>query len=129
MQLRLGTWLCSSGCVPMAARGVRTRVILQLWVGACLCCSGYANGCPWDEGTCRGAAWGGHLAVLQWLRANGCPWDEAACGAAARRGHLVVLQWLRANGCQWVVGFVGKLPRMATRLCCTGLLPMDARMI
>ena len=29
------------------------------------------NGCPWSEWTCAWAAEGGHLEVLQWLRANG----------------------------------------------------------
>jgi hypothetical protein len=60
-----------------------------------------ANGCDWDEYTCSAAARGGHLAVLQWARVNGCDWDEETCKAAAKGGHLVVLQWARANGCLW----------------------------
>jgi len=35
------------------------------------------------------AAYGGHLAVLTWLRANDCPWDEDVCAYAASNGHLV----------------------------------------
>ena len=35
---------------------------------------------------------GGHLDVLQWLRANGCPWDGYTCRGAAQGGHLEVLQ-------------------------------------
>jgi len=35
-----------------------------------------ANGCPWVEGTCSGAAAGGHLEVRKWARANGCPWND-----------------------------------------------------
>tara|TARA_B110000977_G_scaffold6923_1_gene9628 strand:- start:25726 stop:26136 length:411 start_codon:yes stop_codon:yes gene_type:complete len=42
---------------------------------------------------------GGHLEVLQWARANGCPWDEQTCAGAAQGGHLEVLQWLHANRC------------------------------
>jgi hypothetical protein len=47
------------------------------------------------------AAAGGHLAVLQWARANGCDWNEDTCRQAARGGHLEVLQWARANDCPW----------------------------
>jgi hypothetical protein len=56
---------------------------------------------------CAAAAEGGHLAVLQWLRANdewdghSCEWDEQTCVGAAQGGHLAVLQWARANGCEW----------------------------
>jgi hypothetical protein len=51
--------------------------------------------------TCSYAAEGGHLAVLQWLRANGCPWDAFTCSVAAAGGHLAVLQWAHTNGCPW----------------------------
>jgi hypothetical protein len=44
---------------------------------------------------------GGHLEVLQWLRANGCPWDEHTCMCAAAYDRLEVLKWARANGCPW----------------------------
>ena len=51
-----------------------------------------ANGCLWDEDTCKYAAWGGHLQVLQWARVNGCPWDEKtllmARGRSSRVGKL-----------------------------------------
>jgi hypothetical protein len=55
--------------------------------------------CPWDRWTCTAAALGGHLHVLQWARANGCPWNEDPCTAAAKHGHLELLQWARAQGC------------------------------
>ena len=58
-----------------------------------------AQGCPWDEGTCKDAAKNGHLAVLQWARAQGCPWNEDTCAKAAYDGHFAVLQWARAQGC------------------------------
>ena len=48
-----------------------------------------------------GAAWGGHLEVLQWARANGCPWDERTCKRAAEGGHLKLLQWAISNGCPY----------------------------
>jgi hypothetical protein len=55
---------------------------------------------PIDSTTCAYAAEGGHLHVLQWLRANGCEWDRRACVNAARRGHGQVLRWLIDNGCE-----------------------------
>jgi hypothetical protein len=51
--------------------------------------------------TCRGAAAGAHLHVLQILRDEGCEWDATTCTAAAKRGHLAVLQWLHEQGCPW----------------------------
>ena len=56
-----------------------------------------ADGSPWDDQTCTGAAMSGHLEVVQWACANSCPWDEMTCAGAAMRGHLEVLQWLRAR--------------------------------
>ncbi|KAL6069312.1 Ankyrin repeat domain-containing protein [Balamuthia mandrillaris] len=55
---------------------------------------GRANGCPWDEETCRFAAMHGQLEALQWARGNGCPWNEWTCKWAAAAGHLeqVLLQ-------------------------------------
>ena len=35
-----------------------------------------------DADAFRGAASGGHLEVLKWLRSEGCPWDRGACIAA-----------------------------------------------
>jgi len=33
-------------------------------------------GCNWNELTCRAAAEGGHLVILQWAREKGCDWDD-----------------------------------------------------
>ena len=38
------------------------------------------------------AAENGHLEVLKWARANGCPWNEETCRAAASSGHLEMLK-------------------------------------
>ena len=61
--------------------------------------------CPWDESTCRDAAYGGHLDVLQWARSQDppCPWDVYTCCYAASGGHLDVLQWARSQDppCPW----------------------------
>ena len=57
-----------------------------------------ADGSPWDDQTCTGAAMSGHLEVVQWACANSCPWDERTCAFAVGR-YLEVLQWARANGC------------------------------
>lgn len=82
---------------------------------------------PLSPAACAGAARGGHLALLQWLRAKRCAWDaqtsfEAArnahvhvleytagqqlwstktCAAAAESGHFDTLKWLRAHDCPW----------------------------
>ena len=65
----------------------------------------------WDEYTCGFAAFGGHLEVLQWLRAKDCPWDSYVCDNAAKNGHLEVLRWSRSQGCHWD----GIAPRAAAR--------------
>merc|ERR1711970_733748 len=48
---------------------------------------------------CSGAAMGGHLKALKFLRGLDppCPWDERTCSAAAGGGHLEVLKFLRAQ--------------------------------
>ena len=52
--------------------------------------------------TCDAAASGGHLEVLQWLRAQGCPWPMGLRGGAVRRAafknHPVVFKWAREQG-------------------------------
>ncbi|ELR11103.1 uncharacterized protein ACA1_351310 [Acanthamoeba castellanii str. Neff] len=61
----------------------------------------YAENGPWDEEICLAATRGGHLEVVQWLRAKGCPWSPHTCTHAALKGHLEVVKWARANGCPW----------------------------
>ena len=51
-----------------------------------------------NEAACAGAAFGGHLETLRWLRQNGCPWDEKTCLDAARQGHLRVFEWALKEG-------------------------------
>ncbi|WZN60135.1 hypothetical protein HKI87_02g16630 [Chloropicon roscoffensis] len=60
----------------------------------------------WDEETCSWAAQGGHLEVLQWMRAQDppCPWDLRVCYYAACNGDLEVLRWARSQGCPWDEG-------------------------
>ena len=48
--------------------------------------------CPWDERTCKCAVRTGKLEILQWVRENRCPWDARTCSAAAKYGHLHILQ-------------------------------------
>ena len=57
--------------------------------------------CGFEDTTYMKAAQGGHLAVLQWMRANGGEWNEYTCWCAAHSGYLEVLQWVVANGCPW----------------------------
>ena len=49
----------------------------------------------------NGAARGGHLELLKYLREKGCTWNERTCAAAAQEGHVHVLEYLRTNGCPW----------------------------
>jgi hypothetical protein len=58
--------------------------------------------------------------VLQWARANGCPWDAGTCTGAALRGHLEVLQWARANGCPWNKWTCIRRWRVGTSSCSDG---------
>ena len=52
-----------------------------------------------------GAAGGGHLKALKFLRSQDppCPWGELTCSRAAREGRLDVLKWLRSQNppCPW----------------------------
>jgi hypothetical protein len=62
------------------------------------------------RGLCGRWAWG-HLGVLQWRSQEPpCPWDEQACTNAAVGGHLGMLQWLRAQEppCPWDAGVVAR---------------------
>ncbi|QDZ18969.1 Rpc34 subunit of RNA polymerase [Chloropicon primus] len=58
-----------------------------------------SEGCGFHERTCAAAAEGGHLDVLQWARSQDppCPWDAGTCRRAAMGGHLDVLQWARSQ--------------------------------
>jgi len=49
---------------------------------------------------CEGAAEGGHLELLQWLRAQQFRWDWTTPRAAAEGGHIEVLSYAFQNGCQ-----------------------------
>ena len=57
------------------------------------------------EYTCRSAAGGGHLEVLQYAHENGCRGTlgeytcENGCPYAAEGGHLEVLKYAHENGC------------------------------
>ena len=44
------------------------------------------------------AAGAGLLEAIKWAHAHGCEWNWMTCALAAEGGHLKVLQWLRANG-------------------------------
>ena len=63
------------------------------------------RGYEFDQNACGGAARGGCLKALKFLRGLDppCPWGEWTCKGAARRGHLEVLKWLRAQNppCPW----------------------------
>jgi len=54
--------------------------------------------------TCAMGAGNGQLHVVKWLRENGCPWDEKTPRLAAFNGHLSTLKWAHENGCPWNAG-------------------------
>jgi hypothetical protein len=87
--LRVGTWMCCSGCKPMTAREMSTRAVVQLRAGIWLCCSGCVQMAAHGKSgqwTCAYAVKDGHLA-------NGCPWDirERACTRLIMAARLAVL--------------------------------------
>ncbi len=55
----------------------------------------HAEGFPLRARVCAAAARGGHLHLLQWLRAHDCAWDYFTCAWAARGGHLEVTKMIR----------------------------------
>lgn len=55
---------------------------------------------PLDAVACAGAARGGHLEILKWLRSLGCPWDGFTTRAAALGGHKEVYDWVVEHGCE-----------------------------
>ncbi|WZN64194.1 putative ankyrin repeat protein [Chloropicon roscoffensis] len=64
------------------------------------------SGSEFDRNVCMGAAIGGRLEALKWLRDQDppCPWDAGTCAYAAAGGHLDVLKFLRAQDppCPWI---------------------------
>jgi len=52
-------------------------------------------GCDWTPKLCSIAAMNGHLTLLKWLKQEHCPWSENMFSAAARKGHVQVLDWLQ----------------------------------
>jgi hypothetical protein len=77
----------SHGSLALAVTNGHTRALTAL----------YADGAGLAPGLCKHAARGGHLHVLEWLRAQvpPCKWSWRTCEAAAARGDLAMLQWLR----------------------------------
>ena len=63
------------------------------------------RGYKFATAACEGAAIGGHLEALKFLRGLDppCPWNEETCLYAAQGGHLDVLKWLRSQDppCPW----------------------------
>ncbi|WZN63634.1 putative ankyrin repeat protein [Chloropicon roscoffensis] len=63
------------------------------------------RGYKFASAACEGAAIGGHLKALKFLRGLDppCRWYERTCAYAARGGHLDVLKFLRAQDppCPW----------------------------
>jgi Ankyrin repeats (many copies) len=55
----------------------------------------YSQNCPWHEGVCSTAAYGGHLQLLLWLHEHGCPWYlHSVYTNAVEGGHAEVITHL-----------------------------------
>lgn len=54
-----------------------------------------------DEKVGHSAALGGHILVLEWAGARDVPISSGIGALAAREGHIHVLQWLQANFSIW----------------------------
>lgn len=92
-------WQCCRGLVQTAADGARRYAGTQDQAANWRRCSGCRSMAALLAWRC---AWRQHAAatsVLQWARANGCPWDEETCRRAVQGGHLAVLLWAYAHGC------------------------------
>ncbi|WZN63702.1 hypothetical protein HKI87_08g52530 [Chloropicon roscoffensis] len=63
------------------------------------------RGYEFDKWECSGAARGGCLEALKFLRGLDppCPWNAGTCAYAVQGGHLDVLKWLRSQEppCPW----------------------------
>ena len=59
-------------------------------------CLKYAreHGCPWNEWTCKHAAYYGQLECLKYLREHGCPWDEETYIHAVLNGDIEAILFL-----------------------------------
>jgi hypothetical protein len=88
---RITHWLCEHA----AAAGS----LEVLWLAR-------RSDCHWGPECYHRAAHGGHLHVLQWLRAEGCPWRwaEMSCYNAVRGGHPELLPWIQEHmpPCDWM---------------------------
>ncbi|WZN63635.1 hypothetical protein HKI87_08g51840 [Chloropicon roscoffensis] len=89
-------WELNLGTSYWAGRAGSIDVLEYLW----------EEGYDFDVEVCTGAAQGGHLEALKFLRGvmgPPCPWDGEICAAAAEEGHLEVLKWARSEDppCPW----------------------------
>lgn len=56
------------------------------------------EGCPWNYITCHEAAYGSHFEVLKWAIRNGCPSNNGTMVYAAGSKNLEMVKWLHENG-------------------------------
>jgi hypothetical protein len=55
--------------------------------------------CPWNEGTCVGAAENGQIECLKYAHENGCYWNESVRTIAAANNQIECLEYALANNC------------------------------
>lgn len=58
-------------------------------------------GCPLNEYTFSGAATGGNLEMLKWLKEHNCPHNDNAYSRAVCKNNLEILKWLKDNDYPW----------------------------
>jgi len=95
-------WLVSQG-IPLSARNASRASLSGAAGGGHIAVLEWLKGekdLAWNWRTCCEAARGGHLDVLKWLRSQDppAPLCSEACLEAAAGGHLDILKWLRGQG-------------------------------
>jgi hypothetical protein len=92
-------------CCLITAAARRGHTAAVVWL--------YERGYPVGERACAGAAVGGHLELLQWMRAHGAPWDERyIVDQALQGGSLAFLEWLKTEG-----SMQGELDQLVAKAC------------
>eukprot|EP01113_Clastostelium_recurvatum_P037854 TRINITY_DN5578_c0_g1_i1.p1 TRINITY_DN5578_c0_g1~~TRINITY_DN5578_c0_g1_i1.p1 ORF type:complete len:232 (+),score=12.34 TRINITY_DN5578_c0_g1_i1:12-707(+) len=60
----------------------------------------HEHGCPWDEDTCKQAAFHGSIASLRYAHEHGCPWDIYTPRAAVYSDNMEeIINYALDNGC------------------------------
>jgi hypothetical protein len=94
--IKLMAWLLEQPDTVLCAEHLRVAAFKG---HRALCEFMRAQQCPWDASVTRQAAAGGSVDMLRWLVDSGCPWDgDALRAGAAEGGSMEVLTYLQQLG-------------------------------